>query len=67
MPYDIFQSEMASRGFTFTPLTWKQYESLSDEGIGFDAIVSIAMDVACGFDLADAYQANMESKQGTIQ
>ena len=62
MPYDIFQSEMASRGFTFTPLTLKQYDSLSDEGIDFDVIVSIATDVACGFGLADAYQAHMESK-----
>jgi hypothetical protein len=48
---------MASRGFTHTPITEKQFD-IAMKTTDFSTVIDIAMDVACGFAFGVAHLLN---------
>jgi hypothetical protein len=48
MTYAELQRDMASRGFTHTPITENQFD-IAIKTTDFSTVIDIAMDVACGF------------------
>jgi hypothetical protein len=48
MTYADLQRDMASRGFTYTPITESQFD-IAIKTTDLSGVIEIAMDVACGF------------------
>jgi len=61
MTYAEYQRQCASFGFIETPLTWKEFCWLCDNGFEPDSIYRIGCDVAAGFDLVESIQSEQES------
>ena len=57
MTYADLQRDMASRGFTYTPITESQFYT-AIKTTDFDTVIDIAMDVACGFAFGVAHLLN---------
>tara|TARA_B110000977_G_scaffold97965_1_gene128954 strand:- start:1101 stop:1277 length:177 start_codon:yes stop_codon:yes gene_type:complete len=57
MTYKELQIELASRGFTYTPITIKQFDLLKRAGIKDSDIVGVAIDVGCGFPIGESINA----------
>ena len=55
--YQELQIELAGRGFTYTPITEKQFDIVMKKHTFEDAI-NISMDVACGFKFGVAHLLN---------
>jgi hypothetical protein len=51
--YADLQRDMASRGFTHTPITEKQF-NIAMKTTDFPGVLDIAIDVACGFKFSMA-------------
>ena len=58
--YADLQRDMASRGFTSTPISFDQYEEVVNGGFDHDTAVDIALDVACGYDFDKRVILEME-------
>ena len=57
MTYKELQEELASRGYTYTPITIKQFDLLKREGIKDCDIIGVALDVGCGFPIGESINA----------
>ena len=59
--YEELQTELASRGFTYTPITEDQFNIVMNRD-GFDVAIDVAMDVSCGFKFGVAHLLNTHGK-----
>ena len=57
MVYKELQTELASRGYTYTPITIKQFDLLKRAGIKDCDIIGVALDVGCGFPIGESIDA----------
>ena len=57
MEYSDLQKDMAQRGFVFTPISEEEYNGIINSGLGYEEAISIALDVACGIRMHDAWEA----------
>jgi hypothetical protein len=57
MTYAELQRDMASRGFTHTPITENQFD-IAIKTTDFSTVIDIAMDVECGFSFGVAHLLN---------
>jgi hypothetical protein len=61
MTYADLQRDMASRGFTYTPITEKQFD-IAIKTTDLSGVIEIAMDVACGFKFGVAHLLHLRDK-----
>ena len=59
--YKDLQSDLASRGLTYCPITESEYYEVIYFGLGFEGAVSVALDVNSGFKFDSACIAAIES------
>jgi hypothetical protein len=59
--YADLQRDMASRGFTYTPINEKQFD-IAIKTTDLSGVIEIAMDVGCGFKFGVAHLLHVIDK-----